>query len=125
MAHNPSDPAATPAVAGPESAAFLTVLTTTDAGEKADALARGAVAARVAACAQISGPVTSVYRWRGEVVTEREWQVLFKTTVARFEALAEHLRAEHDYETPEIIATPVTHGDPTYLAWVVDETRPE
>ncbi len=128
MVHHPTDPAATPVatpVAAPDSAAVLTVLTTTDAGEKADALARGAVAARVAACAQISGPVTSVYRWRGEVVAEREWQVHFKTTDARFEALAEYLRAEHDYETPEIIATPVTHGDPTYLAWVVDETRPE
>ncbi|MFE6779579.1 divalent-cation tolerance protein CutA [Streptomyces sp. NPDC057702] len=101
------------------------MLTTTDAGEKADALARGAVAARVAACAQISGPVSSVYRWRGEVVAEREWQVLFKTTAARFEALAAHLRAAHGYDTPEIVATPVTHGDPAYLAWVVEETTPE
>lgn len=124
MAENVADPAQAPRNAAAPTAA-LTVLTTTDAREKADALARGAVAARVAACAQISGPVTSVYRWQGEVVTEREWQVLFKTTAVRFEELAEYLRTEHDYETPEIIATPVTHGDPAYLSWVGDETRPE
>ncbi|MER0244832.1 divalent-cation tolerance protein CutA [Streptomyces sp. HSW2009] len=101
------------------------MLTTIDAREKADALARGAITARLAACAQISGPVTSVYRWQGEVVTEREWQVLLKTTAVRFDALAAHLRAAHDYDTPEIIATPVSHGDPAYLAWVHDETQPE
>nr|WP_246494131.1 divalent-cation tolerance protein CutA [Streptomyces zagrosensis] len=103
----------------------MTVLTTIDAREKAEALARGAVAERVAACAQISGPVTSVYRWKGEVIIGREWQVLLKTTAVRFEALAAYLRAAHDYDTPEIIATPVTHGDPAYLAWVGDETHPQ
>jgi len=66
----------------------LAVLTTTDAAEKAEALARGAVAARVAACAQISGPVTSVYRWRGAVETAAEWRVQFKTTAARYDVHA-------------------------------------
>ncbi|GAA3651366.1 divalent-cation tolerance protein CutA [Streptomyces chitinivorans] len=101
----------------------LTVLTTTDSKEKAEALARGAVEARVAACAQISGPVTSVYRWEGEVRAEPEWQVLLKTAAARYDALEAHLRAAHDYDTPEIIATPVVRGGADYLAWVAAEVR--
>lgn len=101
---------------------FLTVLTTTDAREKAEALARGAVAARLAACAQVSTPVTSVYRWEGAVGTATEWQVLFKTATARYAELEAHLRAAHDYDEPEIIATPVTHGSAGYLAWVERET---
>ncbi|MEU1791265.1 divalent-cation tolerance protein CutA [Streptomyces sparsogenes] len=101
---------------------FLTVLTTTDTPEKAEALARGAVTARLAACAQISQPVTSVYRWQGEIETASEWQVLFKTTTARYAELEAHLREAHDYETPEIIATPITQGSEDYLAWVVEET---
>ncbi|AZM45957.1 divalent-cation tolerance protein CutA [Streptomyces sp. WAC 06738] len=101
---------------------FLTVLTTTDAREKADGLARGAVEARLAACAQVSAAVTSVYRWQGAVEETREWQVLLKTTTARYAELEAHLREAHDYDEPEIIATPVTHGSAGYLAWVERQT---
>lgn len=103
-------------------AEYLTVLTTTDSEDKAHRLASGAVEARVAACAQISSPVTSVYRWDGAVQTDREWQILFKTTTARYPALEAYLNSAHDYDTPEIIATPVTHGSREYLAWVTKET---
>lgn len=100
----------------------LTVLTTTDSAEKAEALARGAVETRLAACAQISAPVTSVYRWQNEIKTEQEWQVLFKTTEACYAALEAHLVAAHDYDTPEIIATPVIRGSVAYLEWLDAET---
>ncbi|WP_175411119.1 divalent-cation tolerance protein CutA [Streptomyces sp. TRM64462] len=100
----------------------LTVLTTTDAAAKAEALARSAVEARLAACAQINGPVTSVYRWQGAVETAEEWQVLFKTADDRYEALEAHIRRHHDYETPEIIAAPVVRGSAGYLEWIAAET---
>jgi periplasmic divalent cation tolerance protein len=112
---------------GPEALTVLnalTVLTTTDSEAGARELARGAVEARLAACAQISGPVTSVYRWKGAVETAPEWQVLFKTTPARYAALEDHLRAVHPYETPEILATPVVRGSADYLRWVAEETAP-
>jgi periplasmic divalent cation tolerance protein len=105
--------------------AWLTVLTTTDDAGKAQALARGAVEARAAACAQIAGPVTSVYRWKGAVETASEWQVLFKTTGARYDALEAYLLAAHDYDTPEIIATPVVRGSADYLRWVEGEAAAE
>ncbi|MER7664766.1 MULTISPECIES: divalent-cation tolerance protein CutA [unclassified Streptomyces] len=100
----------------------LTVLTTTDSAAKAEELARGAVAARLAACAQISAPVTSVYRWQDAIETAQEWQILFKTSEERYPALEAHLRASHDYETPEIIATPVVAGSAAYLSWIDAET---
>ncbi|WP_406510825.1 divalent-cation tolerance protein CutA [Streptomyces sp. NBC_00212] len=99
-----------------------TVQTTTDSADKAAALARGAVEARLAACAQIVGPVTSVYHWAGGIETTQEWQVLFKTTAARYPELERHLLAAHDYDTPEIIATPVVAGSPAYLSWITAET---
>ncbi|WP_338696253.1 divalent-cation tolerance protein CutA [Streptomyces sp. Q6] len=102
----------------------LAVLTTTDSREKADALARDAVAARLAACVQIGGPVTSVYRWEGDVESAQEWQVLLKTTEARYAELEGWLTERHDYETPEIVALPVVRGGAGYLAWVHDETSP-
>ncbi|MYV52532.1 divalent-cation tolerance protein CutA [Streptomyces sp. SID3212] len=101
---------------------YLTVLTTTDSAEKAQALAAGAVEARVAACAQIDGPITSVYRWEGAVRTDQEWRVLYKTTTDRYPALEAHIQNVHDYATPEIIATPITRGSDAYLSWVRAET---
>ncbi|MGW1406040.1 divalent-cation tolerance protein CutA [Streptomyces sp. NPDC002403] len=104
--------------------AWLTVLTTTDSEEKAHALAQGVVEARLAACVQISAPVTSVYRWQNAIETTEEWQLLFKTTTERYDELEAHLRAAHDYETPEIVAIPVVRGSARYLAWVSAETAP-
>ncbi|MFE5972543.1 divalent cation tolerance protein CutA [Streptomyces sp. NPDC056460] len=101
---------------------IVTVRTTTDARAKAEALARGAVEARLAACAQISAPVTSVYHWRGAIETTEEWEVVFKTTEARYPALEAHLLAAHDYETPEILATRVTRVSEGYARWVERET---
>ncbi|WP_345650444.1 divalent-cation tolerance protein CutA [Streptomyces tremellae] len=100
----------------------ITVLTTTDSAEKAQDLAATAVGAKVAACAQIDGPITSVYRWEGAVQTDQEWRVLYKTTAGRFAALEAQIRGVHDYDTPEIIATPITDGGDDYLSWIRDET---
>ncbi|MBW1598413.1 divalent-cation tolerance protein CutA [Streptomyces sp. JJ38] len=103
-------------------AELLTVLTTTDSAESARALAAGAVDRRVAACAQIAGPVTSVYRWEGEVRDDPEWQVLFKTTTERYAALETFLAEAHTYDVPEIIATPVRRASAAYARWVAEET---
>lgn len=103
-------------------AEFLAVLTTTDSEAAAQRLAAGAVERRLAACAQIDGPIHSVYRWQGRIETDPEWRVLFKTTAARYPALAAHLEAAHSYDTPEIIATPITAGGDAYLAWLRTET---
>ncbi|MEV0415401.1 divalent-cation tolerance protein CutA [Streptomyces sp. NPDC050448] len=105
----------------PPESAVLTVLTAVDSAQAAAALARGAVQARLAACAQISGPVTSVYHWKDALETSQEWQVLFKTTTAAYPALEARLTAEHPYDTPEIIATPVVRVSADYLAWVAAE----
>ncbi|MGP3989961.1 divalent-cation tolerance protein CutA [Streptomyces sp. 3N207] len=105
-------------------AEILTVLTTTSSQEEAKALAAAAIERRLAACAQLTGPVTSVYRWEGAVQTDPEWQLLFKTSAARYEALETYLREAHPYDVPEIIATPVVRGSADYLRWVEEETRP-
>ncbi|EST36318.1 hypothetical protein N566_16485, partial [Streptomycetaceae bacterium MP113-05] len=49
------------------------------------------------------------------------WQVLFKTAAARYGALESYVREAHDYDVPEIIATPVVCGDADYLRWVIAE----
>jgi periplasmic divalent cation tolerance protein len=104
-------------------AEYLQVTTTTDQREDADRLARSAVEARLAACAQVSGPLASTYRWQGTVETAGEWRVVFKTAADRYDALAAHLREQHSYELPEVIATPIVAGSAEYLDWVREQTR--
>jgi len=81
-------------------------------------LARRLVEERLAACAQVQGPVVSVYRWKGAVESATEWYCHLKTTTARLPALGARLRALHPYELPEIVAVPIVDGDPSYLAWI-------
>ena len=56
-------------------AEHLIVMSTTDSEDKARALAAGVIDARLGACAQIVGPITSVYRWDGAVQTDPEWRI--------------------------------------------------
>jgi periplasmic divalent cation tolerance protein len=86
-------------------------------------LARGIVAAKAGACVQVV-PIRSFYRWDNAVQDDPEWQLQIKTSDSRLEALMEHIKANHTYDVPEIIATPIIGGNDAYLTWVDDETRP-
>ncbi|MFF5257305.1 divalent-cation tolerance protein CutA [Actinomadura viridis] len=104
--------------------AYVQVTTTTDSRPEAAALARSAVAERLAACAQLVGPIASTYWWEGEIESAEEWMVVFKTTDDRFDELASLITEGHSYDSPEIIATPVVAGSMDYLAWVSEQTEP-
>ncbi|MEU0690892.1 divalent-cation tolerance protein CutA [Streptomyces uncialis] len=94
------------------------VSTATQTREQAVALARSAVAGRLAAGAQIVGPVASVFWHEGELGTSEEWQLLLKTRTDRYAELEAHLLAEHPWSNPEVTAVPITAGSETYLGWV-------
>lgn len=94
------------------------VSTAVESREAAEDLARGAVADRLAAGAQIVGPVVSVFWHHGEFGTGEEWQLLLRTTAEQYPALEAHLLAQHPWDNPEIVAVPIVAGSPGYLGWV-------
>lgn len=100
----------------------LLVLTHLPHRDAAENLAHLLMEERVAACVNILGTCTSVYRWQGAVESAQEIPLLIKTTGARYAALEAVIRRLHPYELPEIIAVPLTQGLPGYLQWVEDET---
>ena len=110
--------------AGPSGTRFLQVQTTTDSRAEAMELATDAVGARLAACAQVSGPIASTYWWEGELERAEEWLVLLKLPASRFGELTEFLTERHSYDEPEIIATPIVAGSDSYLSWIEEETSP-
>ena len=99
----------------------IIVFMTAASGEEAARLAEMLVGAQLAACVQILPEMESVYRWQGKIERQSEILLLAKTTEDKFEELEREVRALHSYETPEIIAVPVTAGSAAYLEWL---TRP-
>jgi periplasmic divalent cation tolerance protein len=96
---------------------LVEISTTFATREAAEACAARLVADHMAACVQIDGPVTSVYRWRGRVESAAEWRCVCKTTAARAAACRAAILSLHDYSTPQVIEMPAT-ATPAYAAWV-------
>ncbi|MCE5265132.1 MAG: divalent-cation tolerance protein CutA, partial [Deltaproteobacteria bacterium] len=72
---------------------FIQVTTTTEKRADADRIALALVEQRLAACVQIVGPVTSVYRWKGKIETTREWLCLIKSRAESYGAVEQAIRS--------------------------------
>ena len=104
-------------MAGKDDEAVVVVMTAGNR-EEATRLAEMLVGAHLAACVQIMPEMESVYRWKGKIRREPEILMLAKTTRANFAELEREVRALHSFETPEIIALPVTAVSAPYLEWL-------
>jgi periplasmic divalent cation tolerance protein len=103
---------------GADQSDMLEVRVAVPDAETAQALARSLVESRLAACAQVLGPMTSTYWWEGEVETAQEHLLLVKTTAEMFDPICARVRAEHPYDNPEVLAVPVARAAPAYAAWL-------
>jgi len=101
---------------------FVVVLVTAADAEEGARLGRTLVEERLAACANVVGPIRSIYRWQGAVEEADEHLVLLKARGADVAALEARVRALHSYDVPEVLALPVTAGSAPYLAWLADST---
>ena len=99
-------------------AEHLVVLVTVATAEAGVQLGRQLVEARLAACAQVLGGGTAIYRWQDELYVEPQTQLIVKTTAAAWPHLRARIVELHADEVPEIIALPVADGLPAYLAWL-------
>ena len=100
-----------------DQSSLVQLLTTFADREAALATARAAVEARVAACGQVIGPITSVYRWDQAMQEEEEYLCVMKVPSEGLEALTTFVRKRHPYDTPELTALPSAYVEERYLAW--------
>ncbi|GAB4844922.1 hypothetical protein Ancab_038313 [Ancistrocladus abbreviatus] len=91
-----------------------------EAGKK---LAESIVKERLAACVNRVPGIESVYEWKGEIQTDSEELLIIKTRESLLGALTEHVKANHEYDLPEVIALPITGGNVPYLEWIKNSTR--
>ena len=102
----------------------IVVLMTAGSREEAVRLADMLVVSRLAACVQIMPEMESVYHWQGQVERAAEILLIAKTTRANFDELERAVRALHSYETPEIVAFPLTDASAPYLEWLTGTVKP-
>ncbi|KAF5456029.1 hypothetical protein F2P56_025545 [Juglans regia] len=86
-------------------------------------LAESIVREKLAACVNRVPGIESVYEWKGEIQTDNEELLIIKTRQSLLEALTEHVKANHEYDVPEVIALPITGGSLQYLEWIKNSTR--
>jgi periplasmic divalent cation tolerance protein len=101
----------------------LLVLTGTSSRAEAQSIADAAVARRLAAAAQVIGPVTSTYRWKKQIEHAEEWLCLLKTSAELYAEVERLIQSLHSYELPGILAIPVVGGSEAYLAWYAQQLR--
>jgi periplasmic divalent cation tolerance protein len=108
---------------GPLVGGLVEIRTTFGTRDAALALSTRLVEARLAACVQVDGPITSTYAWQGAVERADEWRCVCKTSQAACDACVSAIMAGHPYETPEVVVIPAV-ASPAYAAWVAETVRP-
>lgn len=96
---------------------FGVVLVTASSEKEAQKIAISLIEDKLAACVNVT-KVNSFYTWENKINSEVEWQLIIKTDLDKFEALAEKIEKLHSYEVPEIIALPIVKGSQTYFNWI-------
>ena len=102
---------------------YVVVLVTVSNREEAEKIAQCLLDERLIACANIIGPASSFFTWKGKIEKAEEHLLLMKSRLDFFEKLSEKVKALHSYEVPEIIALPIIKGFDAYLEWLNNSLR--
>jgi len=78
---------------------------------------------RLVACANIIPGVESKFWWKGKIDSAKETLLILKTTMANFNKVEKHVKKNHSYEMPEIIAIPIVRGSMKYLNWINESVK--
>jgi periplasmic divalent cation tolerance protein len=104
-------------------AQFAIVLVTAPDLKTARGLAKAALKARLAACANLIPKIESHYWWQGKIESDAEVLIIFKTRKARLGALEKLIKATHPYDTPEFLVLTLDKGSRKYLQWLAASCR--
>ncbi len=98
---------------------YRIVLVTCATPREARHIATAVVEKRLAACANILGPVQSVYRWKGKIEGAREFLLVIKTVRKQLVSLEREIKRLHSYDIPEFLVLSVAAGSNDYLKWLL------
>lgn len=93
-------------------------LTTWPDREGALEFAKKLVEEKLAACVNVLPPMTSVYRWEGNIERGEEHQLIIKTTNQMTDIIASRLESTHPYQLAEWLPLPALQSNHPYLNWI-------
>lgn len=100
---------------------IIVLHTTVENIDDARKIAQELLDLKLIACAQIDGPLESMYRWKNSIQTEKEYRLSVKSTDALSSQVIDKMKALHPYEVPEIVGQPLRYCLEEYQNWVGSE----
>jgi periplasmic divalent cation tolerance protein len=79
---------------------------------------------RLVACANILGPIASIYWWQGKIQHDSEAVLVAKTRADLVERVIARVKALHSYTVPCVVSLAIEQGNPDFLRWIAAETAP-
>ena len=101
---------------------YLVIYTTFPSLRSAKKIIGDMVSAEIVACGNIF-KIFSIYRWQGRIEKNPEYGVLMKTRRSKYRTAERHLKKNHPYRVPEIIAWDIDQGQKDYLDWIKRATK--
>ncbi|MCM2561520.1 divalent-cation tolerance protein CutA [Lutimaribacter sp. EGI FJ00015] len=89
--------------------------------DTARAIARAALSARLAACANMTPGMVSLFHWQERIEEDTEVNLLLKTRAALVDDLAALVARTHPYDLP-VITWEARHSTPEASTWLNEET---
>jgi len=86
--------------------------------DHARSVAKSLLKENLIACANILGPMESLYMWEGESHSDEEVGVLFKTSHQLVDECVERLAVLHRYVSPAIMAWECEGAHPSTREWL-------
>ena len=107
----------------PNSPQACEIIVTGPTDDTLNRIARELVDARLIACANVlDAPVTSTYRWQGNVEVEPEKRMHMHTRLELADQVVALVKDLHPYDVPNVTAIPLVAGNADYFAWIATET---
>ena len=90
--------------------------------DEAKKIGEALVAERLVACANIVGPIASIYWWQGQIQRDSEAVLIAKTRAELVERVIARVKSLHSYTVPCVVSLPIERGNPDFLEWIEAET---
>jgi periplasmic divalent cation tolerance protein len=100
---------------------MIFVYITNPSEKEAKKIATMLIDQKLIACANIF-PVSSIYKWEGKVVDEKEFVLIAKTAEKNYGKVVEEVEKIHPYKIPCITKIPVTPNE-KYSKWLKSQLK--
>ena len=102
---------------------YYVVYVTTSNKNEANIIAKTTVRENLAACANILGKVTSVFRWENSIQNDDEYALILKTSEKNLEKITSRIKHLHSYSCPCIIGLKIEYGNADFLNWISEQVK--